>query len=205
MYERMEFPSKETIKLLERPKPQKEPDKKYLPFYVDSPFEVPRIANFGEGFRFNVTSLIHDVDGFPTTSAEKTQSLISRLHTKIESRIKELCLWDSYNLEKASVVLCSYGATARSCLYALKDASQLGLRVGMIKLKTLWPFPDFVFDTLSPHTKTILVCEMNMGQILREVKRAVGSRLKVEGVLASRGTLLTPQEIVEKIKDVSRA
>lgn len=200
-YERIEFPQQADLRLLNRPKPKKSFTKKYLPFATDFSSNVPRIANFGEGFHFNVTGLIHDLDGFPTTAPEKTELLLTRLHQKINSRIKEICLWEGENLDDSSIILCSYGATARSCAQAAKEASKIGLKTGLLKLKTIWPFPDFVFKNLEP--KAVIVCEMNMGQILREVERVSKGRFSVIGVNSSRGTMITPREILDKIENVS--
>ncbi|MFQ5951800.1 MAG: 2-oxoacid:acceptor oxidoreductase subunit alpha [Candidatus Omnitrophota bacterium] len=199
MYEKVEFPEKESLKLLSRPEPKKISGKKYLPFATSSPRDVPRIADFGKGFRFNVTGLIHDLDGFPTNEPDKTAALLNRLHEKINSRIRDICLYDSEGLEE-SIILCSYGATARSCVQAAKEARKAGIGVGVLKLKTLWPFPDFIFDNLRGNNKTLIVCEMNMGQIIREVERASKGRFNVLGVNSSRGTMVTPAEILDKIK-----
>jgi len=200
LYEKIAFPPEGSLKLLSRPKPKNNAHKKYLPFATNSPTDVPRIGNFGEGFRFNVTGLIHDLDGFPVNVPEKTTFLLNRLHAKISSRIKEICLMESENLNDASLILCSYGATAKSCVHAAKIARRKGYKVGMLRLKTLWPFPDFFFNTLGKQLKTIIVCEMNKGQIVREVERVSKGRFQVAGVNMCRGTMITPQEIVDKIE-----
>lgn len=205
MYEKMEIPEAGDLKLLERPRPRKDPGKKYLPYYTGQPAEVPRIADFGEGFHFNVTGLIHDTDGFPTTSPEKTEALLIRLHKKIDSRIEEICMFEASEMDDASIVLCSYGASARSSACAVKEARKLGIKVGLLTLKTLWPFGDFIFERLSSRVKTVIVCEMNLGQIVREVERASRGRFDVVGINISRGTLITPQEIVKKIEGLSRS
>jgi len=201
----MEFPEARDLKLLERPRPQKDPAKKYLPYYVSQPREVPRLAGFGEGFRFNVTGLIHDTDGFPTNSPEKTEALLSRLQEKIDSRLEEICLVETEEMEDATIVLCSYGASARSSACAVKEARKMGIKVGLLTLKTLWPFGDFIFERLHPRVKTMIVCEMNLGQIVREVERASRGRFKVIGINISRGTMITPQEIIKKIEGLSRS
>ncbi|MDP3789002.1 MAG: 2-oxoacid:acceptor oxidoreductase subunit alpha [Candidatus Omnitrophota bacterium] len=205
MYEKIELPDACGLKLLERPRPQKDPGDKYLPYYTSQPREVPRIANFGEGFRFNVTGLIHDTDGFPTTSPEKTEALLNRLHKKIDSRLEEICLIETEEMEDASMVLCSYGASARSSACAVKEARKMGIKVGLLTLKTLWPFGDFIFERLNPRVKTVIVCEMNLGQIVKEVERASRGRFEVIGINISRGTLITPQEIIKKIEGLSRS
>lgn len=202
LYERIEFPQIDSLNLLSRPKPIKEPRRKYLPFATDSPRDVPNIADFGEGFRFNVTGLIHDLDGFPTAVPEKTERLLFRLHEKINSRIRDICWVDTENLIGSTLILCSYGATARSCAQVVKEGRRRGLKIGSITIKTIWPFPDFIFDDLGSNISTVAVCEMNMGQLLREVERVSKGRFKVLGVNSPRGTMLTSQEIFNKIKDV---
>jgi 2-oxoglutarate ferredoxin oxidoreductase subunit alpha len=198
LYEKAVFPEEGSLKLSSRPRPEKKPEGKYLPFATNSPTDVPRIADFGDGFRFNVTGLIHDLDGFPTNAPQKTEALLTRLHAKIYSRVKEICLADTENLE-SSVILCSYGATARSCAEAVTEARRQGIKIGMIKLKTVWPFPDFVFDPCAGKGKTVIVCEMNLGQVVHEVQRVANGRFKVTGVHACRGTMITPKEILDKI------
>lgn len=202
LYEKIEFPQISDIKLLERPKPKNGPNKNYLPFFVKGPKDVPRIANFGEGYHFNVTGLIHDLDGFPTSDKFKTDALLKRLHIKLESRLKDICLFDAVNLKSAKTILCSYGSTSRSCAEIMQMAESEGLNLGLITLKTLWPFPDFIFKKLGDHVKSIIVCEMNMGQIKREVQRASGGRIEVFGVNSINGVLITPQEILKKVKEV---
>ncbi len=201
MYEKIEFPLEKSLKILERPKPVKRKGKKYLPYATKSSDGVPAIADFGEGFHFNVTGLIHGLDGFPLNVPEKTEALLNRLHQKINSRIKDICLFNSEGLEE-SIILCSFGATSRSCAQAVKEARKEGIHVGMLDLKTLWPFPGFIFDDLKGEDKTVIVCEMNMGQIIREVERFSKGRFKVTGVNSVRGTMITPDEILEKIRDV---
>ncbi len=202
-YEKLEFPKENSLRLLSRPEAKKSFSGKYFPFATKSPRDVPRIADFGKGFHFNITGLIHDLDGFPTTDAEKTRLLLERLHEKINSRAREICLYESENLQNSSVVLCSYGATARSCTEAAVEARAEGLEIGLIKLKTLWPFPDFIFHALGPKVKTVIVCEMNMGQIMREVERVSRGRFEVLGVNSARGTMITPREILKRIKEKS--
>jgi 2-oxoglutarate ferredoxin oxidoreductase subunit alpha len=203
MYEKIEFPSPGSLELLNRPKPKKVSAKKYLPYEVSSPKQVPAIADFGQGFHFNVTGLIHDTDGFPVNNPDKTQNLLDRLHEKINSRLADICLFESQNL-KQSIILCSYGATARSALEAVQEVSKQGLDVGLIKLKTLWPFPDFIFESIKGKNKAVIVCEMNRGQVLGEVQRSSGGRFKVSGVNSARGTMITPQEIIKEIKQVQK-
>lgn len=203
MYEKFEFPEEGSLKLLQRPRPEKKKNdnEKYLPFATRSPKDVPLIADFGEGFRFNVTGLIHDVDGFPVNVPEKTDALLKRLYEKIDSRAKEITKFECEGLEE-SIILCSYGATARSCAQAREEAHKEGIKVGIITLKTIWPFPDFLFENIK--NKDVIVCEMNLGQIVREVDRAAHGNFRVSGVHSARGTMITPDEILQKVREVKK-
>ncbi len=204
MFAKIELPSPGSLTLLPRPEPRREPDGKYLPFATRTPQDVPGVANFGDGYRFNVTGLIHDVNGFPTGSPEKTGALLYRLHEKINSRMKEICLIDKQDTD-ADIILCSFGGSALSCAQAVEDAAAEGIRVGFIKLKTLWPFPDFAFDELTGKNQTVIVVEMNLGQVVREVARAAGGRFRVAGVNSVDGTMILPQTILKKIKETAHA
>ncbi len=199
IHEKIEFPDKNKLKLLSRPKAVKNPGKKYLPFAVSKPEEVPRVANFGEGFRFNVTGLLHNDDGFPMNLPEKNEFLLTRLHKKITSRIRELCTFVSIYLNDSETIIFSYGSTSRSCFQAAKIARSKGSKVGAISIKTLWPFPDFLIQELASCVKRVVVCEMNMGQIVHEVQRASDGRFKIEKVNSISGSMITPGEILDKI------
>jgi len=199
MLEKVDFPDQARMEILNRPRPEEGPSDKYLPYATDSPEDIPRIPNFGEGYHFNVTGLVHDLDGFPINVPEKTEALLGRLHEKIDSRIREICMAELTRMDDASVVLCSCGSISRSCDQVVRDARANGLKVGGISLKTIWPFPDFIFDELGPQVKTVAVCEMNMGQIVKEVQRASKGRFEVIGVNSVRGTVITPREITKAI------
>ena len=204
MFDKVELPLPESLTLLPRPQPKKDPGVKYLPFATNSPRDIPAIANFGDGFRFNVTGLIHDLNGFPVGTPDKTAALLYRIHEKIYSRMKEICLFDKENTD-ADIILCSFGASALSCLQAVEDAAREGVKIGFIKLKTLWPFPDFIFDDLGGQKKTVVVVEMNMGQVIREVSRVANGRFRVAGINSVDGTMITPQTILKRIKEIAHA
>lgn len=202
MYEKITLPDEGSLHISERPKPDKKNDnKKYLPFATRSPKDVPRIADFGTGFRFNVTGLIHDTDGFPVNVPQKTDALLKRLYEKIDSRIKEITVYDAEGMDE-SIILCSYGATARSSRQAREEALKEGIGVGIITLKTIWPFPDFIFEKI--RDKAVVVCEMNLGQVVREVKRVSNGNFTVHGVHSARGTMITPDEILDKIRGIKK-
>ena len=141
-------------------------------------------------------------NSFPVNIPEKTERLLGRLHEKIESRKEEICRIKSRNIEDSSLILCSYGAMSRSCDPVVNQARNSGLKIGSISLKTIWPFPDFFFKQLPSNVKTIVVCELNMGQIVREVERVSCGRFNVVRINTIRGTMITPQEILDKINEI---
>lgn len=200
MREKIEIPLSHNLKIINRQKPDV-PPQKYLPYAAKRLTDIPKIANFGEGYRFNITGLIHDERGFPTNDYRKTDFLLRRLHEKINARRKEIILYDHYNIDDARTVLFSYGSTARSCQHAMQQCRMQGLKVGLIKAKTLWPFPEESLR-LPSSVKTIIVCEMNLGQMINEVKRVCKGNINITGVNITDGRLIPPSTIIDVIVGV---
>ena len=195
LYEKIMLPQRDDLRLAARRAPSEPMPGSYRPYAVRNPREVPIIPDLGTGFHFHATGLIHDEEGFPTRDPQQAAALITRLHEKINCRKREICQVEKRRVDDAAVLLCSFGATARSCFQVVKDAREQGEKIGGINIKTLWPFPDFVFRELPPGVETIVVCEMNQGQIIGEVERAVCGRIKVKAVNDSSGTMMAPGEI----------
>ena len=121
---------------------------------------------------------------------------------KVENVRKEITFTDSKDLEDAKVVLFSCGSTVRSMKHAAREARQKGMKVGWLKTSTIWPFPDELFQNLPGSVETILVCEMNLGMLVYEVRRAAPDRLNVESVAIANGLFITPGEILSGIESV---
>lgn len=172
----------------------------YLPFAEDR--DVSPLAPFGEGFTYTITGLAHDEQGFPSTDGETVKKLLSRLHRKIERRLDELTELEAFAIEDAALVVVCYGCTARPVKEAVKAARREGLSVGYLRLATLWPFPSARIRALSAAAGNVLVPEMNLGQLVGEVERAVQGSAQVRGVQRYDGEMFTPAEILQKIKDV---
>lgn len=198
MSEKIEIPEPKNIKIIDRQKPKVSP-KKYLPCGAKKLTDIPPMANFGEGYRYNVTGLIHDETGFPTTDPEKTAFLLKRLQEKIEARKKEIIVYENYSVKDARAVLFSYGSTVRSCLEAMRILRREGLKVGLIKVSTLWPFPEESLSRLPSSVKNVFVCEMNLGQYVREVERVSRGKFNVRGINIADGRLIEPSVIVSEV------
>jgi 2-oxoglutarate ferredoxin oxidoreductase subunit alpha len=200
MREGIVLPSKEEIEIEERPRPTVPPEW-YLP-YGDPGTGVPTMPAFGDGYRYHVTGLYHDIRGYPTVRKDEVEPLIRRLFSKISKDFDRLQWFDSYHTEDALVTVIAYGCVARAALRAVKEAREKGLKVGLIKLKVLWPFMRRTVAKVLENSKKVLVPEMNVGQISREVKRVNETRCEVVTLNRVDGALITPPEILSKLEEI---
>jgi 2-oxoglutarate ferredoxin oxidoreductase subunit alpha len=178
------------------------PPEWYIP-YEDTPRGIPAMANFGEGYRYHVTGLVHDVRGFPTSRPDEIDPFIRRLFRKISQNFGEIQIGEFFHTEDAEVCLIAYGCVARSARRAVLEARERGQKVGLLKLITLWPFMRTAVEKVLETNKTIIVPEMNLGQLSREVKRVNNGRAKVFTLNRVDGEMITPQDILARIKEVS--
>jgi len=200
MREKVTISDDEDIEIFNRVKPTVPPEW-YIP-YEDTPGGVPAMAGFGEGYRYHVTGLTHDVRGFPTERPEEIDPFIRRLFRKISQHYHDIHLGEFYQTDDAEIIIIAYGSVARSAKRAVKDARQQGVRIGLLKINTLWPFMRTAVEKALQTSKTIIVPEMNMGQISREVKRVNKSDAKIFTINKVDGTIITPDEILKKVKEV---
>ncbi|MEY8765069.1 MULTISPECIES: 2-oxoacid:acceptor oxidoreductase subunit alpha [Clostridium] len=201
MREGIEIPRQQDLKIINRKKPEKG-DRNYLPYHVEKGELVPLMANFGEGFRFNVTGLVHTESGFTTNSTEVADVLCSRLLRKIEDNLDDIVTCDELYMEDAETVVISYGGTARSTRSAVKQARKAGLKVGLFRPVTIWPFPEKQIADVGKQAKNIIVAELNHGQLALEVERVVKNESNIFKIGKINGEVITPQEILSKIREV---
>lgn len=199
MREKVVFFEDEKIEIFNRVKPTMPPEW-YIP-YEDTPSGVPPMANFGEGYRYHVTGLTHDVRGFPTSRPDEIGPFIARLHRKISSHFSEIQMAEFFLTEDAEITIIAYGCVARSAKRAVIEARQKGHKVGLLKLMTLWPFMRNAVEKVLQTSKVLLVPEMNMGQISREVKRVNQGVAKVLTLNKVDGTIITPSEILTRLEE----
>jgi len=201
MREKMVLDDQEEIEILNRVKPTVPPEW-YIP-YEDTPMGVPAMANFGEGYRYHVTGLTHDIRGFPTSRPDEIGPFIARLHRKISQHFSEIQIAEFYQTEDAEITVIAYGCVARSAKRAVRDAREKGMKVGLLKLTTIWPFMRSSVEKVLQTSKILIVPEMNMGQISREVKRVNRGVAKVITLSKVDGTIITPPEILNRMMEVS--
>lgn len=197
MREKVVLPRADSLTIVDRVKPSVPPEW-YLP-YEDTSFGVPPMGIFGEGYRYHVTGLIHDIRGFPTLRKDEIEPFLLRLFRKISIHFGEIQLCESYQVEDAEVVIIAYGCLARSAYRAMLEARSQGRKVGLLRLITLWPFPRRFVEPFTRAKKTLLVPEMNMGQISREVKRVNQGSTQILTLNKIDGSIISPKEILEEI------
>jgi 2-oxoglutarate ferredoxin oxidoreductase subunit alpha len=199
MREKVEVP--ESVEgILPRKRPEVSPEE-YLPYKAD-PTEAPILAPFGSGYRYHVTGLIHDFTGFPTTDSTKVKYLKDRLHDKVYANLDDIIEVDEIDTDDIDYLVVSYGSVSRSAASAVKEAREAGIKVGLLRLKTIWPFADKYIDKYADKVKAMIVPEQNQGQIVYEVQRAVNGKTKVFAENRYDGELITPKQILERIKEV---
>ncbi len=201
MREKIEIPDASEIEIIDRKKPEAN-DENYLPYGVKDGELVPAMAAFGDGHRFHVTGLSHEETGFPSNSSEIAEKLYERLFDKINKNLDDIIDYEEFMLDDAEYVVLSYGSTARSAKSAVKKLRAEGIKVGMFRPITIWPFPEERVLELSKQVKSIVVAEMNLGQLVLEVERVVKSNADVFHVGKANGEVVTPNEIVDKVKEV---
>ena len=131
---------------------------------------VPDMAIVGTEYDFYATGLTHDEIGNPRMDPEGAETLITRLCTKIQRARRQINDWETYRLEDATHVLLAYGINARGVREAVEKIRTEGYHVGMVRLKSLWPFPDELMEQLGHQVEMVVVSEMNNGMLIREVE-----------------------------------
>lgn len=171
------------------------------PFDTEAEDGVPPMPAFGDGERLAVTGSTHDGYGHRKTDDPEVQArLVSRINTKIIHHKNEITETEAYFLEDAEVALIAYGFTARSSLFAVKQLRKQGLPVGLLRLKSLWPFPDEALAGLGRGIKKILIPEMNRGQVAGEVRKCYSG--EVHSLCQTNGEIIRPESIAASLRRI---
>ena len=194
--EAVELPDSDKIEVVDRIRPSVPPEW-YVP-YEDNSRGVPAMADMGSGYRHHVTGLIHDPKGFPTQRADEIDAFTRRQFRKITNGFYEIQMTKSVMIEDAEVAVIAYGAVSRSALRAIRFARSQGIKAGLLQLITLFPFPKKAVDAVLRQCRAVLVPEMNMGQLIREVKR-VNLSSKVLSYNRVDGQFITPDAIYDQL------
>lgn len=195
--ERLEIPPEDQIEIWNRKRPRK-PAGEFKSYEPDEDL-IPPMASAGEGYRVFCEGLTHDERGYPNTSPATQQQLIGRLVEKIRRHRFDIYDYEERDLEDAEVVVLTYGISARIAARAIALARDRGIKVGLLRLKTVWPFPEERILEISKGIRGFVVPEINLGQIVREVERSSVDSCAVLSVPHAGGDIHEPEEIVEAI------
>ncbi len=198
MMEKVVIPPQEEIQVINRKKYTGPPDA-YLPFQTDGDL-VPPMVSAGEGYRIHVTGLTHDERGYPAMNADVHGRLVRRLVNKIRRNVDDIIMVEETNLDDAEVAVVSYGISARIAHHAIESARAAGVRVGMLRLLTVWPFPEKRIRELAQRVKAFVVPEINYGQMVFEVERCAAGRAHTILVPHGGGYVHNPRTIFEAIE-----
>ncbi|MFN0172166.1 MAG: 2-oxoacid:acceptor oxidoreductase subunit alpha [Bryobacteraceae bacterium] len=202
MTEKVVIPAADQIDVTPRHHTAKRPGD-YLPF---EPCEhmAPEMAHAGEGYRFHITGVTHDERGFLAVSAQAQDKLVRRLCDKIRNAAGELTMTEEEHLDDADVVVVSYGITSRVAERAIRVARERGLKVGKLRLITIWPFPEEKIRQVAARVKALVVPELNLGQLVFEVERVAGGRARTIPVTHAGGGVHRPEDILAAIVEGAR-
>jgi 2-oxoglutarate ferredoxin oxidoreductase subunit alpha len=192
--EQITVPPKESITIVDRKKPKAE-DKAF--FGSENVAPMPAV---GEGFNVAVTASTHDEYGVRfTQDATVHRRMLEALNAKINNHADDIVEVENYKVDDCDVGIVSFGCTSRAVYEAVETAEAKGLRVGFVRLKTVWPFPEKAVKRLAENAEKIIVPEINLGQVVREVQRVACKSKVVPLNKIGGGQLITPEEIYAKI------
>ena len=205
MREKFVVPEASSLKVVNRKKPTVDP-KDFVPYQADPEDDVPPMAGFGDGYRWHVTGLTHNDWGFPTTNPDDIDKKMRRLMRKVDRFRDDIVKYDTVEAEDAEILVVSYGSVSRSSIRAVRDARAKGIKVGHFRPITLWPFADKELEKIvrTQHVKTVIVPELNCGQMVLEVERALHGKARVVPLNRVDGELFQPTEIFDKIVEEAK-
>jgi 2-oxoglutarate ferredoxin oxidoreductase subunit alpha len=201
MHAKAEIPTAETVKkgIVPRKKYEGKPED-YRPYDVAQD-EPALLAPMFQGYRYNFTGLHHDADGFPTEEIETCRKLIDRLFRKVEEHKEEIESNEEYMLDDAEILLIGYGSASLAIKEAVNSLREEGIKVGLFRPITLWPSPEKRLYELGQKFDKVLSVELNQGQYLEEIQRAMG-RKDIEKLTKTNGRPFSPADIINKVKEV---
>jgi 2-oxoglutarate ferredoxin oxidoreductase subunit alpha len=173
----------------------------YLPYEIDENDMIPWMVKAGDGHRFHTTGLTHDERGYPVMNADCQEKCVRRLVDKIRTRAEEIVVLEEDEIDGADVVVVSYGISSRVAIPAIERARADGMKVGSLRLVTVWPFPDFRIRELAPKVKSFVIPEINYGQLYYELERCAEGKAKTILVPHGGGWVHDEVDIYDAIRE----
>jgi 2-oxoglutarate ferredoxin oxidoreductase subunit alpha len=198
MRENLRLPAPGAVPVVDRLPPSGDPAS-YLPFAFGGG-DVAPLAAYGSEYIFHITSSMHGPDGRSNNSPENAARRVAHLHAKLERHRDAIVMTRCYDTDDAEVLIVALGITTRAARAAALEARQLGERVGVLQLQTVWPFPTSEVAALGRRARLVVVAEMNhAGQVRGEVTKAIGPGADIRGVNSCNGAAITPEQILAAI------
>ncbi len=166
---------------------------------------VPAMPAFGSGYRWHVTGLVHDETGFPKGTPAATLAAANRQRAKLENNLDDIVQVENYRMEDADFAFVAFGGAARTAYETVDMARAEGLKVGLVRPVTIWPFAEAQMKELAGRVKGILVHELNCGQYVHEVERAVNGKVPVSLYAKYDNEPATPAQLLEEVKKAMAA
>ncbi|MDD2597029.1 MAG: 2-oxoacid:acceptor oxidoreductase subunit alpha [Candidatus Cloacimonetes bacterium] len=201
MRESVRLPDMANVRVINRIKPTVPPH--WYKHYDENQKYLSPLASYGEGYRFHVTGLTHDAHGFPTNKSSEAGEMMDRLRKKISYNIRDLVQIESHQMDDAKIAIFAAGITARAAKAAIAMARYEGIKVGLLRPLTIWPFPDDAVRKMLRDVETVIVPELNQGQLIHEIRRLTKDKSDGDVITIQRvnGQLITPNDILRKIKE----
>lgn len=199
MREAIDIPLPGELEVIDREKPKCSPEE-YKAY--DSSYDVPPMANFGSGYRYHVTGLNHDDYGFPTNNSKLIEAQEERLLRKVEANYDDIVKTEHFMCDDADVIIFAFGSSARSAKDAVLNLRKKGIKAGLLKALTIWPFPDKDIAKYAGKIKGMVVPELSLGQTVREVERAVKGKCPVVHVCRVDSESISPVQIERAVEEL---
>jgi 2-oxoglutarate ferredoxin oxidoreductase subunit alpha len=200
MYEKVVLPEKGGFDVIDRLKPTVPPE--WYHHYEHTTTGIAPMASFGDGYRYHVTGLTHDQSGFPTSRPEEVLPLMEKLKNKEIRNARDFAMTEEYMMDDANLAIFAYGSVSRSARKAVKILRERGMKVGMVRPQIIWPFPKVAVEKMLDQARYILVPEMNVGHLRKEVERlSTHGRESIKGLNVLDSRLITANQIVERFEE----
>ncbi len=171
--------------------------------YASAEDLIPEMVRPGDGFRSHTTGLTHATDGFPTQQPEQVDHYLRRLLGKLDVHAGLIESYQTIETEDADYLVVAFGITARAARRAIKQAREQGIRAGMFRPVTLWPFPVNAIESAVAGKSGVLVAEMNAGQLVTEIERYRPDGCRIERLNRIDGEIITPAQILDRLQEMA--
>jgi 2-oxoglutarate ferredoxin oxidoreductase subunit alpha len=199
MREKITLPDPKETRIVNRMKPTVPPE--WYEHFEINPHFVSPMASFGEGYRYNITGLTHNPEGFPTDRPVMIKAKLDKLKNKICHNLNDIIQVREEFIEDANIAVFAYGTVARAARQAVRMAREKRIKAGLIQPLTIWPFPDAYLEHVLEQLDLVIVAELNQGQLIGEVMRVNRKNTRVRGLNRYDSELITPDQIFEKIRE----